>query len=305
MAETVAQTVCTGCGYNMIGAAPGRCPFCGAAPDAFLNDRDCAAQHRVTEYPVAEGIVRLNSSPALGIEHAAYRVDTGEGAFMIDSPSAFRPELPAVDVIAFTHKDFLGASNQYRAAYGAQVWIHEADAAHPLARPFPFDRRFAGDFAELGLEAKHTAGHSPGFTVYLARGALFPCDLVFDVGARTRFNPYGLGPVEERKAAAVLCEWLEGRDVAHVCAWNYVTDYAGWKARLDQLVAAGRPVDRGPRNRAGAPPLYQCERCGLVYDPVLGLPEDGIAPGTLFGDIPDDWRCPDCRVTKADFVALD
>ncbi|MDA0262171.1 MAG: rubredoxin [Proteobacteria bacterium] len=50
---------------------------------------------------------------------------------------------------------------------------------------------------------------------------------------------------------------------------------------------------------------FLCERCAFVYDPVLGLPEEGIAPGTAFADIPDTWRCPDCQVTKADFVALD
>ena len=33
-----------------------------------------------------------------------------------------------------------------------------------------------------------------------------------------------------------------------------------------------------------------------------GDPDGGIAPGTEFSDIPDDWRCPECGVTKADFV---
>ena len=41
--------------------------------------------------------------------------------------------------------------------------------------------------------------------------------------------------------------------------------------------------------------------CGFVYDEAAGLPDDGIAPGTRWADIPADWACPDCGVAKADF----
>ena len=34
---------------------------------------------------------------------------------------------------------------------------------------------------------------------------------------------------------------------------------------------------------------YECEPCGYIYDPAIGDPESGIAPGTAFEDIPDDW----------------
>ena len=39
---------------------------------------------------------------------------------------------------------------------------------------------------------------------------------------------------------------------------------------------------------------YVCETCGYVYDPEVGDPDSGIAPGTAFEDIPDDWVCPVC-----------
>ncbi len=44
-----------------------------------------------------------------------------------------------------------------------------------------------------------------------------------------------------------------------------------------------------------------CDICGWVYDPELGDPDGGIAPGTAFNDIPDDWICPECGVTKENF----
>ena len=47
---------------------------------------------------------------------------------------------------------------------------------------------------------------------------------------------------------------------------------------------------------------YRCEVCDLIYDPAVGDPEGGIAPGTAFEDIPSDWVCPLCGVGKEDFV---
>lgn len=49
---------------------------------------------------------------------------------------------------------------------------------------------------------------------------------------------------------------------------------------------------------------YRCMICSHVYDPEEGDPESGIAPGTPFEKIPDDWVCPDCGATKADFEAM-
>jgi rubredoxin-NAD+ reductase len=46
---------------------------------------------------------------------------------------------------------------------------------------------------------------------------------------------------------------------------------------------------------------YICRACGLIYDEALGDEDSGLAPGTRFEDIPDDWSCPLCGVTKADF----
>lgn len=49
---------------------------------------------------------------------------------------------------------------------------------------------------------------------------------------------------------------------------------------------------------------YQCTACEYVYDEDLGDPEHGIKPGTKFQDIPDDWVCPICFVTKDMFELI-
>ena len=46
---------------------------------------------------------------------------------------------------------------------------------------------------------------------------------------------------------------------------------------------------------------YKCVVCDHIYDEALGDPESGIKAGTKFSDLPDDWSCPDCGVTKDDF----
>jgi len=50
--------------------------------------------------------------------------------------------------------------------------------------------------------------------------------------------------------------------------------------------------------------VYICKACGLLYKEEEGDPDSGLAPGTRFEDIPDDWMCPLCGVTKSDFVLL-
>jgi rubredoxin-NAD+ reductase len=50
---------------------------------------------------------------------------------------------------------------------------------------------------------------------------------------------------------------------------------------------------------------YICLVCGYIYDEANGDPDGGLPPGTHYEDIPDDWVCPDCGVSKADFVPLE
>ncbi len=46
---------------------------------------------------------------------------------------------------------------------------------------------------------------------------------------------------------------------------------------------------------------YVCQVCGYVYDPAKGDPDNGIAAGTSFDALPDDWQCPICGAGKSDF----
>jgi flavin reductase (DIM6/NTAB) family NADH-FMN oxidoreductase RutF/rubredoxin len=50
---------------------------------------------------------------------------------------------------------------------------------------------------------------------------------------------------------------------------------------------------------------YRCTVCSYIYDPELGDPDGGIAPGTSFEDIPDDWECPVCGAAKSEFEKVE
>lgn len=49
---------------------------------------------------------------------------------------------------------------------------------------------------------------------------------------------------------------------------------------------------------------YVCP-CGYVYDPAVGDPDNGVAPGTAWEDVPEDWVCPACGLGKDSFTEED
>ena len=50
---------------------------------------------------------------------------------------------------------------------------------------------------------------------------------------------------------------------------------------------------------------YVCDLCGYVYDPEKGDPDNDVAPGTTFADLPDEWVCPVCGAEQDDFSPMD
>ncbi|HEY9709930.1 MAG TPA: rubredoxin [Oculatellaceae cyanobacterium] len=59
---------------------------------------------------------------------------------------------------------------------------------------------------------------------------------------------------------------------------------------------------------AGSDPAtrkWMCRQCSMIYDPVVGDPDSGIAPGTPFEEIPEDWHCPICGASKKTFMPFE
>jgi rubredoxin len=68
----------------------------------------------------------------------------------------------------------------------------------------------------------------------------------------------------------------------------------------------GRELVLQGNDPGGTKPMekWECTVCGYIYDPAKGDPDNGVAPGTRFEDIPDTWVCPECGVTKDNFRKL-
>jgi rubredoxin---NAD+ reductase len=66
-------------------------------------------------------------------------------------------------------------------------------------------------------------------------------------------------------------------------------------------VASASASVAAPSDKAAPWALFICRACGLIYDEARGDEDSGLAPGTRFADIPQDWACSLCGVTKADF----
>ncbi len=50
---------------------------------------------------------------------------------------------------------------------------------------------------------------------------------------------------------------------------------------------------------------YECMVCGYIYEEELGDPDNGVEPGTVWDDLPEDWLCPMCGVGKDEFEELE
>jgi len=85
--------------------------------------------------------------------------------------------------------------------------------------------------------------------------------------------------------------------------------YAYYRAVKKGLSPKNAPTYVDPAKLSEKPPMakgkkYRCLACSYIYDPAEGDPESGIAPGTAFDDIPDDWQCPVCGATKDMFEEI-
>lgn len=83
------------------------------------------------------------------------------------------------------------------------------------------------------------------------------------------------------------------------------------KTERDPWAATNQSAVMNPEQPPGSPQkerimkALECNTCGYIYDEREGLPDEGFPPGTKWEDIPDDWVCPECGATKADFTPLE
>ena len=74
------------------------------------------------------------------------------------------------------------------------------------------------------------------------------------------------------------------------------------QSTLDETLTKEEVIAQEKTLAEQAPPSYECRSCGYVYVPSKGDNQGDIPAGTLFSDLPNDWRCPVCGVRKTQFI---
>jgi len=109
----------------------------------------------------------------------------------------------------------------------------------------------------------------------------------------------------------------EAQALLHTLQTRLAADSAGTAAplvvSLDETKSLNGPscadtgLSGGTRDASSAVEFKQwvCVICGWIYDEAAGVPEEGIAAGTRWADVPADWRCPLCDVGKEDFALVE
>ena len=99
--------------------------------------------------------------------------------------------------------------------------------------------------------------------------------------------------------AAAVFRTPQGEDIGFALAGTATGSQQDMAKRMPALLPPETPtVKPGAGATAGT---WVCDTCGWVYDPRVGDPDGGIAPGTAWEDIPDNWECPTCGVGKDNF----
>ena len=81
-----------------------------------------------------------------------------------------------------------------------------------------------------------------------------------------------------------------------------------YDSRLEILTQPLRgPTRESPKMTDNTTELktWMCLICGWIYDEAAGLPDEGIAPGTRWEDVPMNWTCPECGARKEDFELVE
>lgn len=143
----------------------------------------------------------------------------------------------------------------------------------------------------------------------------------FTEGVNFRTGKTGAPIVLDKTVAFVECKVIETIDVgSHMLFIGDVVDaniladmkrpltYSYYREVIKGISPKNAPTyiskdkkEESTIETAPKPQKYQCVICGYIYDPEIGDPDSGLAPGTAFEDILDDWMCPVCGVTKKDF----
>jgi len=134
--------------------------------------------------------------------------------------------------------------------------------------------------------------------------AFYECEVeqIIEIGTHVMFvgKVVDLGIINSEKEPLTYAHYRSV--IKGVSPANSPTYIADKKLEKDEVVKEKPKPETQLKASTAEMKKYRCTICGHIYDPDEGDPPAGIAPGTAFEDIPDDWTCPICGVSKDDFI---
>ncbi|MGI6491126.1 MAG: High molecular weight rubredoxin [Firmicutes bacterium] len=179
-----------------------------------------------------------------------------------------------------TH-EFIKASKLYAVSVVAQ------DAPLSLIGQFGFKSGRDADKFE-GIEYKLTSNGVPYVTEHTLSYIEIKVSQEVDAGTHTIF----------------IGEVVDGDVLQEGTPMTYAYYHEVKKGAVPKTAPTYNPLKDEAAVSSDSAGKYVCKICGYVYDPAVGDPDGGVAPGTAFEDIPDDWVCPVCGAAKSEFEKL-
>jgi rubrerythrin len=102
---------------------------------------------------------------------------------------------------------------------------------------------------------------------------------------------------ESREHAAIFNKAAQNFGFLTSIEHHHANQYTEALQGLDGVEPQPKAAGSDPATRK-----WICRQCSMIYDPVAGDPDSGIAPGTPFEAIPEDWSCPICGASKKTFI---
>ena len=230
-----------------------------AAAKALEEDGYAVTTADVTVTPLAECV------------HQAHEADV----LLVGSPTINRAApKPVWDVL--TSIDPIGLKGRSAGAFGAYGWSGEAA---PMLHTFLQGLRYAAPEAPFRAQFRPTEADLDAMAAY-ARSVAALCKT--EIGAPSQAEPVKAPVQAEPVAAPAKVEAPAPAPVQAKPAPAPVKE-----------AAPAAPTKGGKR--------WVCALCGYIYDPAEGDPSQGVAPGTAFEDLPDNWSCPWCGTDKGMF----
>jgi len=87
--------------------------------------------------------------------------------------------------------------------------------------------------------------------------------------------------------------------------YNYYRDVKGGRTPRTAATYIAKKPETESKQGVEKMKKYKCLMCGYIYDPTVGDPENGVTAGTAFGDLPDDWTCPECGAGQDEFEPVE